>query len=338
MKIHIFPIVRYIFVFALITLFILIFKQNYLVFLLFPYALLPIITIPLFLTNVNRVSVTGGTETAEIDVFSNIEFYAEYHNPTKIPFLKCSLMINVSNLFFNNDSITKINFSMLPEKQDKIRIKVATGRTGMAVLKGTDFMVTDFLGIMTKHLPSEICIQVPVFPIKGQRTEAPEIPFTEGYDEYSEPDIKGSISSDVREIREYRAGDRITQIHWKLSSKMDDLMVKEMERTSVMSLVVVPELEKEKISETIETLDSVARTLAEDGERFEICLYNAVDCSFDYYLIDSTESLFECYRNMYFLPLYDSSDAAYAAYVSSGQKSPVMLIIHGNMLKLIDLT
>lgn len=338
MKIHIFAIVRYIFVFALLTLFILVFKQNYLVFLLFPYALLPIITIPVFLLNVNRLSVSGGTETGEVDVGSVISYYIEYHNPTGIPFLKSSLLINVSNLYYENPAKTLLNFSILPKKNDKVRVNVSTGKTGMAVMRGTDFAITDFLGILTRHLPADICVQVPVFPVKGEPVEAPPIPFTEGFDEYSEPDFHGAVSSDVREIREYRPGDRMTQIHWKLSSKLDDLLVKEPERTSVMSLVIVPELEREKITETIATLDSVARTLAESGERFEICLFNSAACSFDYYLMDNVEGLYECYRNMYFLPLYDSSDAAATAYISSGQKSPVLLKIHGNELKMIDLT
>lgn len=41
------------------------------------------------------------------------------------------------------------------------------------------------------------------------------------------PYKSGSDSSYTREIREYRPGDRLSNIHWKLSAKRDELLVKE---------------------------------------------------------------------------------------------------------------
>jgi len=163
-----------------------------------------------------------------------------------------------------------------------------------------------------------------------------EIPYSEGYDEYTEPDLRGNLSSDIKEIREYRPGDRLARIHWKLTAKMEELQVKEMERTSVMSLVVVPELVKSKISDTVATLDAVSRELATRGERFEICLYNSVACSFDYYVIDNEESLLDCYRDLYFLPLYESGDTAKEAYYATNQKSSLLLLIYGEDVKLLE--
>lgn len=43
------------------------------------------------------------------------------------------------------------------------------------------------------------------------------------YDEHS----PGSDNSELFEVREYREGDRLQNIHWKLTAKQDDLMVKE---------------------------------------------------------------------------------------------------------------
>ncbi len=42
-----------------------------------------------------------------------------------------------------------------------------------------------------------------------------------------ESNVRGTDASHIREIREYRPGDKPKDIHWKLSAKRDELMVKE---------------------------------------------------------------------------------------------------------------
>lgn len=41
---------------------------------------------------------------------------------------------------------------------------------------------------------------------------------------------KGMDVSEIKELREYRDGDKLSQVHWKLSTKSEDLIVKEYER------------------------------------------------------------------------------------------------------------
>ena len=336
MKIHIWPIIKYLLLFVFIIIFVLVFKQNYLVFLLFPYVILPAGLIPAFLFNVRKVAVNGGTHMGSADQGNNIIFYLEYDNPTYLPYLKCSLEFNVHNLYYENKKKNMLNFNMFPKKKDRVNLQVSTSKTGMVVFEGSRLEISGFMGMVSCIMPVSFSVQVPVFPVTKEKAGAPEVPYSEGYDEYSEPDLKGSLSSDVKEIREYRPGDRLARIHWKLSAKMDELAVKEMERTSVMFLVIVPEFEREHIAATVDTLDMISRELAESGERFEICLFNSGSCTFDYYMIDNEESLYECYRNMYFLPLYENAESAKEAYFASHQKSSLMLSVLGSNIRLLE--
>lgn len=336
MKIHIWPIIKYSFLLLLIIFFVLVFKQNYLVFLLFPYVLLPVVLIPVFTLNVKKVHIDGGTLIGSAEQGNNIIFFVEYKNPTYLPYLKCSLEFSLKNLYRESKRKNMLNFNIFPQKTDKVNLNVATSGTGMVVFEGKTLEIGGFLGMVSYTTPVTFSVQVPVYPVSEYRTEAPEVPYSEGYDEYTEPDLKGSLSSDVKEIREYRPGDRLARIHWKLSAKMEELAVKEMERTSVMSLVIVPELEKTRIDETIDTLNMISRELADSGERFEISLFNSRACSFDYYMIDNEESLLNCYGNMYLLPLYEGSDEAKEAYFASHQKSTLMLSVYGREIKLLE--
>ena len=336
MKIHFWSIIKYLFLFILIVFFVLVFKQNYLVFLLFPYVILPAILIPLFIINVKKLSVTGGAVVADSEAGSSIIFYVKYTNPTFFPFLKCTITFSVRNLFYEAGKDNLLNINIMPRKTDQINISVKASKIGMVVFDGKGMMVTGYMGMMSMKLPVSFSVQVPVFPEKSQEIFVDEVPYSEGYDEYTEPDLKGNVSSDIKEIREYRPGDRLARIHWKITAKMDDLAVKEMERTSVMSLVIVPELERSRISETVATLDALSRGLAARGERFEICLFNNVSCSFDYHIIDNIDSLNDCYRDMYFLPLYDSAGSAKEAYYASNQKSSLLLHVYGDDVKLLE--
>lgn len=336
MKIHIWSIIRYLFIFILIIFFVLVFKQNYLVFLLFPYVLLPAGLIPAFLINVKNIKVSGGANVGSVDSGGNIVFYLEYDNPTYLPFLKCKLTFGVSNRFFENNNKNYLHFNMFPKRKDRVFLNIATSKLGMVVFEGQELEVTGYLGIVSVKQPVTFEVQVPVFPSDAGKLDAPELPYSEGYDEYSEPDLKGNLSSDIKEIREYRPGDRLARIHWKLSAKTDSLEVKEMERTSVMSLIVVPELERSAIEHTIKTLDAISRELAAKGERFEICLFNAKACDFGYYTIDNEEMLYDCYRNLFFLPLYDGTDSAREAYYASKQKSSLVLTVYGDEIRLYE--
>ena len=49
---------------------------------------------------------------------------------------------------------------------------------------------------------------------------------------------RGEDRSEVYQLREYRPGDDIRQIHWKLSSKLDELILKEASQPESRSLLV----------------------------------------------------------------------------------------------------
>lgn len=336
MKIHWLSVIRFCLVLILFIAFILIFKQNYLVFLLIPYGLLPIISIPLFLRNAQKVEFSTGSLSDYAECGGDIKFFLGFDNHTILPFLKCTFNFTVSNVYYQNKGENKLNFSVSTKKHDKIVVSVKTSRNGMVIFKGKKLLMTDWTGFVSLNREIPADVTVPVFPESGNIIDVPEIPYSEGYEEYAETDSKGNVSSDIKEIREYRPGDRLARIHWKASAKLDELCVKEMERTSTMSVVLLPELEKSKIDDTIRMLDMAATRLMENGERFEICLFNVKTFEFDYHVVDNRNSLLDCFRDMYFLPVYDNDGAAMEAYYASVQKSSFLLKIWGDEIALYE--
>ena len=76
-------------------------------------------------------------------------------------------------------------------------------------------------------------------------------------------DEEGNDPSEVLEIREYRAGDRLQKIHWKLSQRTDTLMVKEY--SEPVGFAVVFLLDTHSFSETyLETFMSISMEMCQE--------------------------------------------------------------------------
>ena len=60
---------------------------------------------------------------------------------------------------------------------------------------------------------------------------------------------KGNDPSEIFDLREYAPGDDIRSIHWKLSGKMDNLMVKVASDPSHYQVVLMPDLGREQLEE-----------------------------------------------------------------------------------------
>ena len=109
MKIHVWSIIKYLFIFVLIFFFVVVFKQNYLVFLLFPYVLLPAILIPVFLANVRKISLTGGSIVADTEVGNNILFFAEsVYNVRYLFYIALDIRVNLSFVIAHAEAAAEI--------------------------------------------------------------------------------------------------------------------------------------------------------------------------------------------------------------------------------------
>ena len=77
----------------------------------------------------------------------------------------------------------------------------------------------------------------------------------------------GDDPSEIFDIRPYRSGDRPRSIHWKLSSRLDELMVKEFSLPTDSSVLLLTELmaaDMDALDTVVETAASVSRFLLEN--------------------------------------------------------------------------
>ena len=110
---------------------------------------------------------------------------------------------------------------------------------------------------------------------------------------------KGDDPSEVFAIRDYVGGDKLNRIHWKLSSKADNLMVKDYSLPINNSISIIPELASEKSENLLSDIDAVIETafnlshfLCEAEIIHHICWYDPKGARFFDEEIKDTDDMF----------------------------------------------
>jgi hypothetical protein len=121
-----------------------------------------------------------------------------------------------------------------------------------------------------------------------------------GMTEVEESAKKGNDFSEVTDIREYQPGDRIRDIHWKISARMEEWMVKVRTQMAGMelSVVVVPDT-NQKITEYILTYTyQELRTWAALETDIRLMIYTTGPETIRRYTLSSPEDVDEAFKNI----------------------------------------
>jgi uncharacterized protein (DUF58 family) len=89
--------------------------------------------------------------------------------------------------------------------------------------------------------------------------------------------VKGDDPSELYDIREYRTGDLLSRIHWKLSHKTGRLMVKELGRVVCGDVLVMFDLNgrDSEADALLSALASISASLSQEGVAHDIEWYSA---------------------------------------------------------------
>ena len=168
------------------------------------------------------VSEAGSPVEAEILV----------ENRSWLPVLGIDVWVQYQNLFLEERAVVKLTGGVDAGARAKFICRVESGICGCLEFTVKKVRVYDYLRLFS--LPKRA----------GAREQAVVLPRT--YDTLAQLSLKtreflgdseeydqsrgGDDPSEVFQLREYRPGDRIQQIHWKLSAASEDLVVKEFGR------------------------------------------------------------------------------------------------------------
>lgn len=215
-----------------------------------------------FLIHFLELSIKGKPSAEKKE---NVTGSIEIRNESIFPMLKIYCMVQVRNRFTGDEKKICIPMSAAPRDQGSQAFEVCSEYCGYLDLSIRKVYLMDWFGFLpvkkslkadahTVILPdtflSNVCLQM-----KAEHKDA-----TESWSTLK----KGNDQSELFALREYIPGDHLKQIHWKLSAKKNQLIVKEPSLPIEKSLLIFWDKNAEVC--TPKEMDAMAEGIASIGE------------------------------------------------------------------------
>lgn len=259
-------------------------------------------------------------------------------NPLQIPFASAMATLSFHSEFYGGMQEETHVLSLRSHFDNPLTFPVVLTKSGMYEASVPLLQGYDYLHLFHFKKALDLHAQIRVFPNTQPAEERHEALYSEGFDEFEESSKSGNVSSNVTDIREYQPGDRLQKIHWKLSSKIDKLMVKENESTSTNEFFLLMELFQPKeedcgtdedlrnaLDHSLDEAWALALELIQAGEIFTFAIYSLSLEDFITTIIRSKEDLENAFTESYYQPSYDTEDLGMEIYEKSGMNKGTLL-------------
>ena len=154
-----------------------------------------------------------------------------------------------------------------------VSYEISESFVGVLTVSVKRIYVTDWLGFIRIKKTSDAVKEIEVFPGGEIEVEPDMTTLAGGMSEAEETRHKGNDFSEVVDIREYQPGDKLQNIHWKLSAGRDELMVKERESMSSDLIIICVELsddEKHVLNDILKAAYGLGKYLLLAGVPFSM--------------------------------------------------------------------
>ncbi len=166
-------------------------------------------------------------------------------NDSPFPLLQLRCRLKLENRLTGELSERLVSVALPPFCSKKVFLSIGSRHCGQILLTTGRVRATDFFGLfsfpvavkgraITTVLPDTFALRLHTGFLNLALEESEE------YD----PVRAGEDVSEVHQIREYREGDALRQVHWKLTNKYDHLMIREPGRPIKRSLLLLFDLRR----------------------------------------------------------------------------------------------
>ena len=292
-------IISYILMTSAVLLIAVFYRQPLASILLVFLVILPFLSIAAGSYGSKRVSVTASAPPEQITEGDEFRVRLHIKNTSFVPLLRCIIPYTFCNSYRKDDRTFNITLAGESFISDHINIAFKTSMPGMFTLDAEKIVISDPLHFRSFTVKNDIHIVIPVIP---SVIAVPDIQLSkyEGEPADDIPSENGELTRDIRQLREYRAGDRLKDIHWKASASSGELMVKEYERSVDLMYLLLPEVIKGKEEQTLRLYYSLGKKMISQNMGFRTAVYHPAEKTFDHCNVtsmnDLDESIYEIMR------------------------------------------
>lgn len=185
----------------------------------------------------------------------------QLHNPTVFPLSNICITLSYNNTFSNINKSYKRDFFVAIDRKatTTVTCNLISEHAGNLNVSISKVRIFDYLKLFSLRERPNKEIKVAILPHYHELTKDYLMNSSNMQvenDNFST--IKGGDDpSEVFAIREYREGDRPSRIHWKLSIKQDQLMIKDFSEPINCSVVIFADMGIPRDVELLETSDTI---------------------------------------------------------------------------------
>jgi len=191
---------------------------------LFPGVLLGYI----FITRKNIVALIN-TKNGTVVRRAGEECIVRFQNKAVLPVVDIRFCVDYK--YNNCEEKHRINLQTYVPRLDKkdIGVKLVLEHVGVASIGIAECRIWDPCGLFSIGLKLPDRFKMVVYPVKTEPDYMTIYTATESQtaDSYYSQSVSGDDTSEIFDIREYKTGDVMSRIHWKLTAKSDTLLVKD---------------------------------------------------------------------------------------------------------------
>ena len=292
-------IISYILMTAAVLLVAVFYRQPLASILLVFLIVLPFISIAAGSYGAKHLKVTASAPPEQITEGDEFRIRLHIRNTSFVPLLRCIIPYTFCNSYRKDDHTFTITLAGESFISDHVNISFKTSMPGMFTLDAEKILISDPLHFRTFTVKNDIHIIIPVMPMT---VPVPDIILSkyEGEPADDIPSESGELTRDIRQLREYRAGDRLKDIHWKASASAGELMVKEYERSVDLMYLLLPEVTAGNEEKVLRSYYSLGGKMISENMGFRTAVYHPLEKTFYYFNVSSRtdldESVYEIMR------------------------------------------
>lgn len=184
------------------------------------------VLLPFFSLLVSLPAMLRAAYEAELPVRcfcgQSVQYRLLAHHAAKLPVSRCRLRLTVSDAVSGEVRQQKLELA----GTIGFALRIDTRHAGVQTVQLSKGRVCDALGLFSLPLRLPDACSIAVEPEPQEPDELPNLSRFQYRSYHPKP---GGGFSEIHDLREYRPGDSLHEIHWKLSAKTDKLIVREAE-------------------------------------------------------------------------------------------------------------
>lgn len=228
-------------------------------------------------------------------------------------------LLSAGNSFYGTSNQQKLQLSIPPHGKKQFQLTVTVTDLGRIAFTCRKFWITDLFGIFMIHTDCSTECDFFVLPKTDDIVDLKLPDAYSGAAELSESQRKGSDYTEVSDIRTYVPGDRPRDIHWKLSARQGELMVKERVSLSGSEHILLLELppEKEQAEKLLKDGYHKIKGLMANHMAVRLLVWNNPTFTFEAYSCTSVDELEAAYCEIFQTDLLSHSSGLMQQYMKN---------------------